>query len=227
MCQKKKTRKPQISRHQRTGDLPVKHDLSSLNSLRHGVHNRSFHIRQVKPRDVAALDERIVDPRDRGLHIPLICTHDPQESVTPMATRCMTVHNSMQAARSVERARTHSSASHAPALPHQREAACHSEQAAQPPRTVEPPRSAHPQPPPPAPVSQTDPHAESHVQAQNQPAEPSTLHGAAGTSSSALASCLPSDDLLQAGARLPRTGGSLCVPGAAVCSCPRCRAPTP
>ena len=112
MCQKKKTRKPQISRHQRTGDLPVKHDLSSLNSLRHGVHNRSFHIRQVKPRDVAALDERIVDPRHRGLHIPLICKRNPQESVTPMATRCMTVLISMQASHSGEQARARTAQHH-------------------------------------------------------------------------------------------------------------------
>ena len=153
MCQKKKTRKPQISRHQRTGDLPLKHDLSSLNSLRHGVHNRSFHIRQVKPRDVAALDERLVDPLDRGLHIPLVCAESQPSRVshTHMATRCMAVQNTGFAQRRAS-AHTHSSASHAPGLPHQREAPCHSEQAAQPPQTFVPPRLAHPQPPPPAPT---------------------------------------------------------------------------
>ena len=34
----------------------------------------TFHIRQVKPRDVAASDQRLVDSHDRGLHIPLVCT---------------------------------------------------------------------------------------------------------------------------------------------------------
>ena len=114
MCQKKKTRKPQISRHQRTGDLPLKHDLSSLNSLRHGVHNRSFHIRQVKPRDVAALDERIVDPFDRGLHIPLVCAESQSSSVshTHMATRCITVQSSMLTSHSGEQARARTAQHH-------------------------------------------------------------------------------------------------------------------
>ena len=37
----------------------------------------TFHIRQVKPRDVAASDQRLVDSHDRGLHIPLVCTAVP------------------------------------------------------------------------------------------------------------------------------------------------------
>ena len=35
----------------------------------------TFHIRQVKPRGVAALDQRLVDPLHRGLRIPLVCIH--------------------------------------------------------------------------------------------------------------------------------------------------------
>jgi hypothetical protein len=37
----------------------------------------TFHIRQIKPRDVAASDQRLVDSHDRGLHIPLVCTAVP------------------------------------------------------------------------------------------------------------------------------------------------------
>ena len=33
----------------------------------------TLHIRQVKPRDVAACDQRLIDPHNRGLCIPLVC----------------------------------------------------------------------------------------------------------------------------------------------------------
>jgi hypothetical protein len=35
---------------------------------------RTLHVRQVKPRQVAARNQRLVDPLDRGLMIPLVWT---------------------------------------------------------------------------------------------------------------------------------------------------------
>jgi hypothetical protein len=50
----------------------------------------TFHIRQVKPRHVAALDQRLVDPLHRGLRIPLVWTNNRQESVkTQLAIRAL------------------------------------------------------------------------------------------------------------------------------------------
>ena len=34
----------------------------------------TFHVCQVKPRDVATRDQRLVDSQDRALRVPLVCT---------------------------------------------------------------------------------------------------------------------------------------------------------
>ena len=50
----------------------VQHHVSSLDRIAHRVHRRSLHVRHVEPGDVAALDQRLVDPLHRGLCIPLV-----------------------------------------------------------------------------------------------------------------------------------------------------------
>jgi hypothetical protein len=37
----------------------------------------TLHVGEVKPRDVATSDQRLVNPFNRGLRIPLICTTTP------------------------------------------------------------------------------------------------------------------------------------------------------
>ena len=53
----------------------VQHHIGSLDRIAHRVHCRALHVRQVKPRDIAASNQPLVEALDRGLSIPLVCIH--------------------------------------------------------------------------------------------------------------------------------------------------------
>ena len=65
----------------------VQHRIGSLDRIAHRVHCRALHVRQVKPRDIAASNQPLVEALDRGLSIPLVCIHHVAVRVHERCTR--------------------------------------------------------------------------------------------------------------------------------------------
>ena len=72
-------------------------ETAARHSHRHRV-SLTLHICQIKPRDVAAIDQRPVDSHDRGLHIPLIFAQTTNQSSNHAAMSELPLCNRKQCA---------------------------------------------------------------------------------------------------------------------------------
>jgi hypothetical protein len=76
----------------------------------------TLHICQVKPRHVAAIDERLVHPLDSSLYIPLICMQGQQISESAStAQHCTAQHSTALHSTALHSTAQHCTAQHSTA----------------------------------------------------------------------------------------------------------------